>query len=91
MVVVHGGKEEENEGKTTCDSHVTRWPFVLTPLTDGRGKMVVFGCWMLYFGRVGSLWGLCTKVGSSWGEKVITPKSKTTTIWKSQMQFRIEN
>jgi hypothetical protein len=29
---------------------------------------------MLYFGRVGSLWGLCAKVGSSWGEKVITPK-----------------
>jgi hypothetical protein len=28
---------------------------------------------MLYFGRVGSLWGLCAKVGSSWGENVITP------------------
>jgi hypothetical protein len=27
---------------------------------------------MLYFGRVGILWGLCAKVGSSWGEKVIT-------------------
>jgi hypothetical protein len=27
---------------------------------------------MLYFGRVGSLWGICTKVGSSWEEKVIT-------------------
>jgi hypothetical protein len=39
------------------------------------GKMVVFGSWMLYFGRVGSLWGLCTKVGSPWGEKVITPFS----------------
>jgi hypothetical protein len=24
MVVVHGGKEEENEGKTVCDGHVTR-------------------------------------------------------------------
>jgi hypothetical protein len=24
MVVVHGGKEEENEGKTACDGHVTR-------------------------------------------------------------------
>jgi hypothetical protein len=49
-----GGKEEENEGKMACDGHVTRWPFVLTHLTDGRGKMVVFGSWMLYFGRVGS-------------------------------------
>jgi len=28
---------------------------------------------MLYFGRIGSLWGLCAKVGSSWGEEVITP------------------
>jgi len=28
---------------------------------------------MLYFGRVGSLWGLCAKIDSSWGEKVITP------------------
>jgi hypothetical protein len=37
------------------------------------GKMVVFGSWMLYFGQVGSLWELCAKVGSSWGEKVITP------------------
>jgi hypothetical protein len=24
MVVVYGGKEEENEGKTACDNHVTR-------------------------------------------------------------------
>jgi hypothetical protein len=23
MVVVHGGKEEENEDKTACDDHVT--------------------------------------------------------------------
>jgi hypothetical protein len=28
---------------------------------------------MLYFGRVGSLLGLCAKVGSSWGEMIITP------------------
>jgi hypothetical protein len=28
---------------------------------------------MHYFGRVGRLWGLCSKIGSSWGEKVITP------------------
>jgi hypothetical protein len=38
MVVVYGGKEEENDGKTACDGHVTRWPFVLTSLTDGRGE-----------------------------------------------------
>jgi len=31
---------------------------------------------MLYFGRVGSLWGLCVKVDSSWGEKVITARVK---------------
>jgi hypothetical protein len=37
--------------------------------------MVVFGSLMLYFGRVGSLWGLCAKIGSSWGENVITPCS----------------
>jgi hypothetical protein len=24
MVVVHGEKEEENEGKMACDGHVTR-------------------------------------------------------------------
>jgi hypothetical protein len=24
MVLVHGGKNEENEGKTACDGHVTR-------------------------------------------------------------------
>jgi hypothetical protein len=29
---------------------------------------------MLYFGRVGSSWGHHTFFGSSWGEKVITPK-----------------
>jgi hypothetical protein len=28
---------------------------------------------MLYFGRVGSLWGLYAKVVSSWGKNVITP------------------
>jgi hypothetical protein len=33
-----GGKEEENEGKTACDGHVTRLPFVLTSLTDGKGE-----------------------------------------------------
>jgi hypothetical protein len=38
MVVVHRGKYEENEGKTACDGHMTRWPFVLTPLTDGMGE-----------------------------------------------------
>jgi len=37
-VVVHGGKDEENEGKTACDGHVPCWPFVLTPLTDGMRK-----------------------------------------------------
>jgi hypothetical protein len=31
---------------------------------------------MLYFGRLGSLWGICTKVGSSWVKKVITPRIK---------------
>jgi hypothetical protein len=31
---------------------------------------------MLYFGRVGSSWGHCAFFGSSWGKKVITPKSK---------------
>jgi len=30
---------------------------------------------MLYFGRVGSLWGHCAFFGSSWGKKVITPNS----------------
>jgi hypothetical protein len=29
---------------------------------------------MLYFSRVGSSWGHRTFFGSSWGEKVITPK-----------------
>jgi hypothetical protein len=24
MMVVYGGKEEENDGKTACDGHVTR-------------------------------------------------------------------
>jgi hypothetical protein len=36
------------------------------------GKMVVFGSWMLYFGRVGSSWGHCAFFGSSWEKKVIT-------------------
>jgi hypothetical protein len=27
---------------------------------------------MLYFGQVGSSWGVSAKVGSSWGEKLIT-------------------
>jgi hypothetical protein len=35
--------------------------------------MVGFGSLMLYFGRVGSLWGLCAKIGNSWEENVITP------------------
>jgi hypothetical protein len=30
---------------------------------------------MLYFGRVGSSWGHRAFFGSSWGEKVITPKN----------------
>jgi len=30
--------EEENKGKTECDGHVTRWSFVLTPLTDVIGE-----------------------------------------------------
>jgi hypothetical protein len=37
--------------------------------------MVVFGSSMLYFGRVGSSWGHCAFFGSSWGKKVITPKT----------------
>jgi len=28
---------------------------------------------MLYFGQVGSWWGVFAKVGSSWGENVIAP------------------
>jgi hypothetical protein len=31
---------------------------------------------MLYFGRIGSLWGHYAFFSSSWGEKVITPKKK---------------
>jgi len=31
---------------------------------------------MLYFGRVGSPWGHRAFFGSSWREKVITPKRK---------------
>jgi len=42
--------------------------------------MIVFGSLMLYFGRVGSLWGLCAKIGSSWGEKVITPNKNLKKI-----------
>jgi hypothetical protein len=63
--------------KMAHDGHVTRWPFVLTLKLMEWGKMVVFGSWMLYFGRVGSLWGLCAKVGSSWGKKGNYPKNKT--------------
>jgi hypothetical protein len=37
------------------------------------GKTYNIGSCVLYFGRVGSLLGILTKVGSSWGEKVITP------------------
>jgi hypothetical protein len=33
---------------------------------------------MLYFDRVGSLWGLYAKVGSSWGKNVITPREYKT-------------
>jgi hypothetical protein len=33
---------------------------------------------MLYFGRVGSSWGHRAFFGSSWGEKVITPKKFKT-------------
>jgi hypothetical protein len=43
-------------------TYVTRWPFVLTPITDGRmkkGLTLVVEC---YFGRIGSLWGLCAKI-----------------------------
>jgi hypothetical protein len=40
--------------------------------------MGVFGSWMLYFGRVGSSWGHRAFFGSSWGEKVITPKHFNT-------------
>jgi hypothetical protein len=33
---------------------------------------------MLYFGRVGNSWGHRAFFGSSWGEKVITPKINGT-------------
>jgi len=43
---------------------------------------------MLYFGRVGSLWGLCAKVDSSWGENVITPKKAM--IAKSKCIYQVQ-
>jgi len=64
-----------------------RWPFVLTLwLTEG-GKMVAFGSWIIYFDRVGSLWGLCAKVDCSWRKNVITPKYKQTTQTNKQSRF----
>jgi len=36
---------------------------------------------MLYFGRVGSLWRICVKVGSLYRENVITPKVKEV-LWE---------
>jgi len=38
---------------------------------------------MVYFGRIGSSWGIIAKVGSSWGENVITHKYNMKTQCKT--------
>jgi hypothetical protein len=50
--------------------------------------MVVFCNLMLYFDRVGNLWGLYAKIGSSWGKKLITPNFYKLGITRSILIYK---